>query len=251
MIAYGIGPGKLADGLTAEALSAGKPENVVSAEQAKEIINGFKQRAYPRLAAWFTEVAEEYEKFGFKDLPGGYRRRHQGWFGDDARAASLRSCQNTVIQGTSAWMMKQGALRVLDRLEVMQVLGEISFFQINMIIHDQMIVKFKAEEAMLGLKVVEEEMSADLFGVPIPVEGHLARSYSKGEEKWFKKVLKPALEELGPDVVFARNLDTLGQDAPSPAEPQAEQTRDDRETGSDYFDDLFSEIEEEEFLEIA
>lgn len=208
-IAYRIGPTKLAEGLTAEALAEGHPENSVSTEQAKEIIDGFKRRAYPRLTQWFDEMTHVFKTVGYYDLPSGFRRRHSNWFSEEAEAASLRSCLNSIVQGTSAGMMKQSALKTLDRLEEMQRQGEISYFQINMIIHDQMIVRFKQEEAYKGLKAVEEAMGAELFGVPIPADGHLARSYSKGEEKWFNKAVKPAIAQFGAEEVFKSDLSKL------------------------------------------
>lgn len=208
-IAYGIGSGKLAEGLTAEALSEGKPENAVTKEQAQAIIDGFKKRAYPRLSAWFDEIAAIYRRQGFMDLPGGYRRRHAGFFDDNSENASIRSCCNTNIQGTSGWMMKAAALRVIDLMQDMIDLGMIAEFRVSMIIHDQLIGHVRAVDSVQALKLTEQAMSSDLLGVPVPVEGHIARSYSKNEEKWYKTVLKPAIKQHGVEAALSSDLGKL------------------------------------------
>lgn len=187
---YGGGKYKLAEGL------------LIPVEEAGHIINTLKYKAFPRLTEWKEEASADFLATNVITLPCGYKRRLKGWENakDPQRAKSgmVRSSVNTIIQGTSAVMMKEAWFRVEDALSDAGI-----EHQIKILIHDQMVVQVHQRDAVQAAHIVNQHMTSTLMGVPVPAEVEIKRSLSKSSE-----VNDKALEAQFKGVDQSENMDS-------------------------------------------
>ncbi|WP_155298944.1 DNA polymerase [Deinococcus kurensis] len=166
---YGGGKFKLAESL------------LIPVDEAGHIISTLKFKAFPRLTEWKEEQTQLLRDTKELTLPCGYKRRLRGFerAKDPQRAKSgmERSIVNTVIQGTSAEMMKSAWFRVEDALQ-----AEGIAYQIKILIHDQMVFQVLRTDAVRAAHLCNEHMRAELFGVPVPGEVEIKTSLSKSKD---------------------------------------------------------------------
>lgn len=166
---YGGGKFKLSESL------------LIPPDEAGHIINTLKYQAFPKLTSWKEEEAEKFRQTGVITLPCGYKRRLKGWENakDPQRALSsqIRSSVNTIIQGTSAEMMKSAWFRVEDALKAAGIP-----YQIKILIHDQMVFMVHRKDAVAAAGLCEQHMYSELFGVPVPAEVEIKLSLSKSKD---------------------------------------------------------------------
>jgi len=172
---YGGGKYKLAESL------------LIPVDEAGHIINTLKFKAFPQLTAWKTQAALDYEQTGLITLPCGYKRRLKGWekAKDPARAkaGAIRSGVNTIIQGTSAEMMKAAWFRVEDALQAAGIP-----YQIKILVHDQMVFQVHKDDAVAAAHLTNTHMHSTLFDVPVPAEVEIKSSLSKSKDANHKEL---------------------------------------------------------------
>jgi DNA polymerase-1 len=152
----------------------------VSPKRGEELVDKF-YNAYSGLKEWTDKLRAEISKQGFAQTYFGRRR-----WGDRKKLldpkeyvseAELRKLANTVIQGTGADITKIAMKQVDRRLRIehldAQIVGQI---------HDELIVLCPEGQADAVSQIMQEEMTSEVFGVTLPVDGAIKLNLSKHEE---------------------------------------------------------------------
>ena len=165
-LAYGMGPGGLADQLGC---------GVAQAEQLLRAYFG----AFPRVREYLQELSQEGLRRGYAETIGGRRF----WFTDMRREgkdeASLRRiAKNMPIQGTNADMIKIAMTRIVRALAH----GQHDAALVNMV-HDELVVECRTDEVeSVRSVVIREMMSAGaefVKRVPMSVEASVSEAWGK------------------------------------------------------------------------
>jgi DNA polymerase I-like protein with 3'-5' exonuclease and polymerase domains len=164
-----------------------------SEEEASKLIQGYFE-AYPRVKAWMDEVYQELEDKGYveypiygyikrMDLPKALRRMPKDkWplvLNNDPEArkqyyASLRSCQNALIQGFSAFVVKEAIVQIQQALE-----AEGLDAQVIIQVHDEIVVLAREDQAQRVAEIMVEKMERSINGVQLKAEPEIKRTLSK------------------------------------------------------------------------
>ncbi|ABU96844.1 hypothetical protein [Thermus phage P23-45] len=164
-----------------------------SEEEAKQLIQGYFE-AYPVVKTWMEEVYRELEEKGFveypiygyikrMDLPQALRKLPKDKWplvlnnDPDARKqyyASLRSCQNALIQGFSAFVVKDAIVQMQRAFE-----AEGLDAQVIIQVHDEIVVLAKEEHAERVAQIMVEKMEREVNGVLLKAEPEFKRTLSK------------------------------------------------------------------------
>lgn len=158
----------------------------VSQNEAQEFIDGFF-RSYPGVYTWIEETKKRTFLVGYAQTAYGRRRRipHELWeekkkdpdWKELEQAGVFREAVNHCVQGTGADVMKMAMRRMYDAFIRLQLpawlVGQI---------HDEGVTETTIEAAPTVAKVMEEEMSTELFGIPLPAEPEFKLTWSKEEQ---------------------------------------------------------------------
>ena len=166
-----------------------------SEEEARQLINGYFE-AYPTVKVWMEEVYRQLEEKGYvvypdygyikrMDLPEVLKKaRREVWpiiLNNDPEAkrqyyGALRSCQNALIQGYSAFVVKEAIVRMQRRFEEEGLDAQVIFQ-----VHDEIGVLAHVKDAKRVADIMLETMERDLNGVKLTAEPEFKRSMSKVE----------------------------------------------------------------------
>lgn len=167
-----------------------------SEEEASQLIEGYFQ-AYPRVKTWMEEVYRELEEKGYveypiygyikrMDLPEKLRRaRKELWphllASDRSLArqyhAALRTCQNALIQGLSAFVVKEAIVQIDRRLREEGLDAWVAYQ-----VHDEIGVQANVKHAKRVMEIMLECMVREVNGVKLEAEPELKRTMSKAEK---------------------------------------------------------------------
>ncbi|MDX2007425.1 MAG: DNA polymerase [Meiothermus sp.] len=153
--------------------------------EARQLVAGYFE-AYPKVGDWIANVnAEltqkgyvEYPDFGFikhLDLPENYNPKNRDHWRQFHGA--LRSSQNALIQGYSAYVVKEAIVKMTDRFRSAGLEA-----QVMIQIHDEVGVSCPVHEAPVVSEIMLECMQRTLNGVLLKAEPELKLTLSKAEE---------------------------------------------------------------------
>lgn len=166
-----------------------------SEEEAEQLIQGYF-KAYPRVETWMEEVYRQLGKQGYveypiygyikrMDLPEKLRRaRKEMWphilanDRDTSRQyhAALRTCQNALIQGTSAFIVKEAIVEIDRRLKAEGLDAWVAYQ-----VHDEIGVQANVKHAKRVAEIMLECMVREVNGVRLDAEPEFKRTMSKAE----------------------------------------------------------------------
>lgn len=153
-----------------------------SEAEASQLIEGYF-KAYPGVKEWMDSVYAELEDKGFVTYPEyGYIKRMdvrswRNWEEKRQFMGCLRSCQNALIQGYSAWIVKDAIAQMTRRFREEGLRSFVSFQ-----IHDEIGCLAPEEEARTVFGIMEEVMTRDVQGVQLRVDGEITRTMSKSAD---------------------------------------------------------------------
>jgi DNA polymerase-1 len=148
---YGMGPSRLANGLTME---MGRP---VSKEEGTDYINKYFA-SYPSVKAFLERTSKQAVRNGWSITPAGRKR----WYkkpeaGDpefDKRIGQIeREAKNHPIQGTNADAVKYALVFISERLRKEGIDGAITHT-----VHDEIVTEIREDQAEAWSKIQSEEM---------------------------------------------------------------------------------------------
>jgi len=161
--------------------------------EANKLIQGYFQ-AYPGVDKWMKDTYKTlrtdgyivYPEYGFikhLDLPNAPRGSREY---DRQMAAALRSSQNALIQGYSAYIVKD-AIRKMQAIFEKKGMKSRVLFQV----HDEIGVHAPIDEAQEVYDIMHKVMEREVNGVQLRAEGEFKFTMSKSEEY---STLEAALE---------------------------------------------------------
>ena len=148
-------------------------------DQARALIDGYF-KAYPGVKRWMEEVYATLEREGQVRYPEyGYVKRMdivapRTWEERRQYRAALRSCQNALIQGYSAFIVKDAIVQVDRELRRRGLRAYVAFQ-----IHDEIGCLAPEEEAAEVFDIMRSVMTRDVNGVTLRADGEVKRSMSK------------------------------------------------------------------------
>lgn len=152
--------------------------------EAESLIEGYFE-AYPKVAQWMRAVYDQLEEHGCVVYPEyGYVKRMDAakpkdrWDKEGMRQykAALRTCQNALIQGYSAFVVKEAIVKMTRRF-AQEGLDAQVIYQV----HDEVGVLARLEHAPRVSRVMLETMQRDLNGVKLLAEPEYKLTMSKAE----------------------------------------------------------------------
>lgn len=149
-----------------------------SVEFSRQILDAWRTKAFPKAWEWLESIPKQaLHNLEVRTAMGRRRKISPRSRGVDSRVLQniSRSWQNYPIQGLAADMMKHAMVRVYNRLK--KQFGNNAKLALQ--IHDELVVLCKEEYAEACMKVLEEEMTTELMGIPFPVEGKICVNLSK------------------------------------------------------------------------
>jgi len=166
-----------------------------SEEEAEQLIQGYFE-AYPRVKTWMESVYKQLEEQGYVEYPiYGYikrmdipeklrRARKEMWSyilandRDTSRQyhAALRTCQNALIQGTSAFIVKEAIVEIDKRLKAEGLDAWVAYQ-----VHDEIGVQANVKHAKRVAEIMLECMVREVNGVRLDAEPEFKRTMSKAE----------------------------------------------------------------------
>lgn len=178
-----------------------------SEEEARQLIQGYFE-AYPTVKVWMEEVYRQLEEQGYVVYPDyGYVKRmdlpevlkkakKEIWpiiLNNDPEArrqyyGALRSCQNALIQGYSAFVVKEAIVRMQERFQKEGLDAQVIFQ-----VHDEIGVLAAVKDAKRVAQIILEVMERNLNGVLLTAEPEFKRSMSKVEPPIPEEELCPTL----------------------------------------------------------
>ena len=167
------------------------PEN-----EAKALIAGYFE-AYPGVASWMDSVYRQLETTGYvtypdyhyikrMDLPEALRKLPRSkWplvLNNDREAkrqymGALRSCQNALIQGYSAFVVKEAIVNIQNELDARKIPA-----QVVAQVHDEIVCEADAAFAAEVVQVMLRHMQRVVNGVNLSAEPEVKYTLSKAEE---------------------------------------------------------------------
>ena len=148
----------------------------ISQAEAKSIIRGY-ETTYKGYAQWKKATEEFATKNGYVKTLFGRVRRLPGSFSTDKAlfyGAMRRAC-NTIIQGSSADIIKLAMIKVYNQFEE-RGLGEDMLLQV----HDELICEGPMKHAEESLYLLEDSMKNIIqLSVPLEVDGRIVTDWSQ------------------------------------------------------------------------
>lgn len=164
-------------------------------DEALQLIEGYF-KAYPRVKVWMEEVYKELEEKGYVEYPiYGYIKRldlpeklrramKELWphiIANDREVsrqyhAALRTCQNALIQGLSAFVVKEAIVEIDRRLKEEGLDAWVAYQ-----VHDEIGVQANVKHAKRVMEIMLECMVREVNGVKLDAEPELKRTMSKAE----------------------------------------------------------------------
>jgi DNA polymerase I len=159
----------------------------VTKEEAQQLYDGYFE-SFPGVKRWMDEVYQiltdsgqiTYPEFGFvkhMDLPPaelelgdprGYQRQFQ---------AALRTCQNALIQGWCAFVVKKAIVDIERDLRALGLRDQDA--QVVLQVHDEIGVLTKREYATQVAEIMSTNMNREFMGVQLTASPEFKRSLSK------------------------------------------------------------------------
>jgi DNA polymerase-1 len=163
-INFGISYGKTATGFA-------KDWNVSKDEAQKTIDNYFDK--FPRIKAAIEKCTQQVIRHGYvRNLAGRIRRLESG------QKRSYRQAFNFLIQGYSADMIKQAAIKVFWLLQKHPEWD----CRIVLSVHDELVYEIKEEYADVAIPLIKYEMEhAVSICVPLVVDIHKGKNYAEAK----------------------------------------------------------------------
>lgn len=151
-----------------------------SEEEAQRLEEGYYE-AYPGVKRFIEETYRQLEEVGYIVYPEpfGYVKRMdimnpRTWEEKRQFRGALRSCQNALVQGYSAFIAKRAVIEIDRDMRERGLRGFVNFQ-----IHDEIGVCCPEEEAAEVFDIMRNRMNQEVFGVPLPAEGEVVRTMSK------------------------------------------------------------------------
>lgn len=177
-VLYGMGPQKLA-------LTLGISEN-----EAKSIVKGY-ETTYDGYRTWKQQTEKFAEKHGYIRNLFGRIRRLPGAMSSDKKLfyGSLRQACNTVVQGSSADLIK------LAMIQLHKKFLERGFDEgILLQVHDELVCEVPDSTAEEALHIMERTMAETVkLSVPLEVDGRILTNWAEMKAKEYNNplLLKP------------------------------------------------------------
>lgn len=167
-----------------------------STKEAQKFIDSFLI-AYPGVKEWMSTVEGRVNKHYFTMTAFGRMRRASFEAQSDPRKLSseMRPLRNHEIQGTSADYAKIAMSQVDYQLQKYNIPA-----RLVMMIHDELVVYCKKEDAYDILDIVTNSMTVNLDGITLDVDGEITITMSKTAPNMINKTItkmRPKLDDKG------------------------------------------------------
>jgi DNA polymerase I-like protein with 3'-5' exonuclease and polymerase domains len=168
-------------------------------QEAVQLIQGYFE-AYPQVKTWMERVYKELETKGYVVYPEyNYIKRmdavkpRDAWNKEAMRQfkAALRTCQNALIQGYSAFLVKDAIVKMTKRFNEENLDAQVIFQ-----VHDEIGVLARAECAKKAAQIMLECMERDINGVRLQAEPEFKLTMSKTEAPMPPELVDSLVEGL-------------------------------------------------------
>lgn len=140
-------------------------------------VKKFLDETYAKLDAVKQLTYPIYGYVKHMDIPDDdFKAQDPYTYGRYYRAAQ-RSCQNAIIQGTCAFVIKECIVKIAQDLRAAGLTEDQA--QVVLQVHDEIAVLTKEEHAPLVAHIMEKHMNLDLLGVALTATAEIKMSLSK------------------------------------------------------------------------
>lgn len=139
----------------------------VSVEEAKVTYDGWVE-AVPAVMFWIKRIHKQISKDGFVKTAFGRKRPLPGALSDDwkIKSKALRQGPNSVIQGTSADIIKISMIKVDSVIKTRKWDNQVKLLAT---IHDELMFEIKDDFLHVAIPVLKEAMIVKQAGWPVPL----------------------------------------------------------------------------------
>lgn len=158
-------------------------------ETAQQLYNAYFEE-YPGVKKWLDSVYAhldvhkqiEYPIYGYikrMDLPDPKLKESDPHAYDAQYKAAQRTCQNALIQGLCAFIVKESLVQIEKELRAAGLTEEDAM--VIMQVHDEIICRAKIEHAKLVAEIMDRCMPREINGVKFTAKAEFKRTLSKAD----------------------------------------------------------------------